>query len=208
MWWIILQRTIFTTPIVRHFFFFISWVGLKLSGWKLEGEAPKEKKYVIVAAPHTTNWDFPITLAMCFLFRVKIVWMGKASLFKGVLGPIMRFCGGIAIDRSKSNNTVDQIVSKFNMAEELILAIPVEGTRAQVDRWRTGFYFIADGAKVPLGRAFLDYGRKVGGFMEPFYPTGNLELDLQGLQKSYEGIVGLYKWVDGEKTRVKRLKHR
>jgi len=201
-----LHSTIFTTPIIRHFFYLLSWIGLKLSGWKLEGEPPKEKKYVLIAVPHTTNWDFPITLAFSFIFGVKIYWMGKDSLFKGILGPIMRFLGGISIDRSKSNNTVSQIVDAYNGAEEMVVTIPVEGTRAKVDKWKTGFYYIAAGANVPIGRAFLDYKKKIGGFQPTFYPTGDLDADLAELQAGYKGISGLYEWKEGKKTKIKRDK--
>ena len=199
-----MQATIFTTPVISHLFYLISWIALKLSGWRLEGHPPEDKKYVLVAVPHTSNWDFPITLAFCFVFRIKIYWMGKASLFKGVCGPIMRFMGGISVDRSKSTNTVDQVVAAFDAADEMVVTIPVEGTRGQVERWRTGFYYIALGAKVPIGRAFLDYKRKMGGFLAPFQPTGDIEADMAEMKKSFEGISGRYTWTDGKRLKVKR----
>lgn len=171
-------------------------------GWKIEGTPPTEKKYVMIAVPHTTNWDFPITLAICFLRGVNIYWMGKDSLFKGVLGPIMRWCGGISIDRSSTNNTVEQTIDAFNASNELVVTIPVEGTRSQVDRWRTGFYYIALGAKVPIGIGYLDYAKKVGGFGPTFYPTGEIDTDMGALKSFYQGVSGKYVWVDGKKQRV------
>ncbi len=160
----------------------------------------------MIAVPHTTNWDFPITLAICFVSGVNIHWMGKDTLFKGIMGPIMRFCGGIAIKRDASNNVVEQNIAAFNAAEELIVTIPVEGTRAQVDRWRTGFYYIALGAKVPVALGYIDYARKIGGFGPTFYPTGDIEKDILELKAFYKGYSGRYVWIDGKKRVVPRVK--
>ena len=201
-----MQPTIFTTPVIRHFFYLVSWIGLKLAGWKIEGQPPSEKKYVMIAVPHTTNWDFPVTLAICFVAGVKIYWMGKDSLFKGFLGPIMRFCGGIAINRQEKSNVVEQTVKAFKSAKELVVTIPVEGTRSEVGRWRTGFYYIALGAKVPIGLGYLDYARKAGGFGPTFFPTGDVDQDMVTLKEFYRGISGRYVWIDGKKQVVPRKK--
>lgn len=187
-----MQRTIYNTPVVSHIVKFISLACLKLRGWKLVGELPKERKYVMIAVPHTSNWDFPITLAMAFVFGFKIYWMGKASLFKGFRGPIMRWLGGISIDRSKANNIVQQMVEAFDRSTELTVAIPPEGTRSKVDKWKTGFYYIAEGAKVPIALAFLDYEHKKGGFLGTFYPTGDIEKDFAEIRLRYKGISGRY----------------
>ncbi|MCK5425982.1 MAG: lysophospholipid acyltransferase family protein, partial [Emcibacter sp.] len=172
-----MQRTVFNTPVIRHFFVGISWVAFKVSGWKLEGSLPKDPKYVLIGAPHTSNWDFPLALATAFLIRLDFYWMGKDALFKGLLGPIMRCFGGLPIDRSKSNNVVQSTIDAFNRHDRLTVVIAPEGTRAKVKEWKRGFYHIAHGAKIPIGRAFLDYDRKTVGFGPLFHPTGDVEKD-------------------------------
>ena len=188
-----MRRTIYNTPVIAQLFRGLSWLGLKLAGWKLEGAPPTERKYVLIAVPHTSNWDFPITLAMAFVFRFDIFWMGKDSLFKGPFGPVMRWLGGIPIDRSSRNNIVQQMVDAFNQSDSLVVAIPPEGTRSRVEKWKTGFYHIANGAGVPIALGFLDYAHKVGGFGPTFYPTGDLEADLADIRRFYAGISGRYK---------------
>lgn len=187
-----MRRTVYNTPILNHFLTAVSWIGLKLAGWTLSGQPPVEKKYVLIAVPHTTNWDFPITLAMAFLFKFDIFWMGKDSLFSGPAGPIMRWLGGIPVNRSASSNLVQQTIEAFNANDKLVITIPPEGTRSRVDKWKTGFYYIAVGANVPIALGFLDYKRKVGGFGPTFYPTGDAEKDIAAIRLFYKDISGLY----------------
>ncbi len=186
-----MRRTVYNTPVIKQILTAVSWLGLKLAGWKLEGQPPPEKKYVLIAVPHTTNWDFPITLAMAFLFKFDIFWMGKDSLFKGAFGPVMRWLGGIPVNRSASSNLVQQTIDAFNANDKLVITIPPEGTRSRVEKWKTGFYYIAHGANVPIALGFLDYKRKVGGFLPTFYPTGNADKDIAEIRKFYANISGL-----------------
>ena len=187
-----MRRTIYNTPVIKQVLTAVSWLFLKLIGWKLKGRPPTEPKYVLIAVPHTSNWDFPITLAMAFVFDFEIFWMGKDSLFKGWKGPVMRWMGGIAIDRSSSNNVVEQTIDAFNNNDRLVVTIPPEGTRSKVDKWKTGFYYIALGAKVPVGLGYLDYKHKVGGFKPTFYPTGDVDKDIAEMRKVYAGISGKF----------------
>lgn len=187
-----MRRTIYNTPVVKQLLSGVSWLFLKLMGWRLEGRPPNEPKYVLIAVPHTTNWDFPITLAMAFIFNFEIFWMGKDSLFKGWKGPVMKWMGGIPIDRSSANNVVQQTIDAFNNNDRLVVTIPPEGTRSKVDKWKTGFYYIAVGAKVPIAMGFLDYQHKVGGFKPTFYPTGDVEKDIAEMRKVYAGISGKF----------------
>lgn len=187
-----MRRTIYNTPVIKQVMTVIAWTGLKVTGWKLEGQPPKENKYVLIAVPHTSNWDFPITLAMAYIFGFEIFWMGKDSLFKGAMGPIMKWLGGIPIDRTSANNVVQQTIDAFNANDQLVITIPPEGTRSKVDKWKTGFYYIAIGAKVPIGMGFLDHDRKTGGFGPTFYPTGDCEKDTAEMQKFYANITGRY----------------
>jgi 1-acyl-sn-glycerol-3-phosphate acyltransferase len=163
---------------------------LKMLGWRIEGEIPDVKKFVIIAAPHTSNWDFPITLAVSFALKIKIYWMGKAVLFRWPFGAACRWLGGIPIDRSRSHNVVEQSVQAFRERDELIMVIPPEGTRKKNSYWKTGFYHIARGANVPIVMGFLDYRRKVGGIGTTFYPTGSIEKDMQEIKTFYATITG------------------
>ncbi len=187
-----MRHTVFDTPVVNWVFRQVSKIGLKLTGWKMEGQLPDAPKYVVIAAPHTSNWDFPLTIAMAFVFRIKVFWMGKDSLFRGPMGPIMKWLGGIPVDRSRSTNLVQATIDAFNRNKELIIAIPPEGTRAKVRKWKTGFYHIAHGAKVPIASGFLDFKRKVGGFGPTFMPTGDIEADMAAIKAFYANITGKY----------------
>ncbi|MFT5701594.1 MAG: 1-acyl-sn-glycerol-3-phosphate acyltransferase [Desulforhopalus sp.] len=158
----------------------------------MQGKAPTAPKYVLIAVPHTSNWDFPLSLAMAFVYRFDMHWMGKDSLFKGWRGPIMRWMGGIPIIRASSNNVVEQTIEKFNASEQLVIAVPPEGTRSKVDTWKTGFYYIALGANVPIALAFLDYEKKTGGFLSTFMPTGDAAKDIVTMRARYSGISGKY----------------
>lgn len=159
---------------------------LTLIGWKTGSVLdPSVKKCVLVAAPHTSNWDYPIALATLYACGVKVRFLAKDSLFRFPLGILMRATGGIPVDRSKHNNLVDSMVHMFTEREELILMIPAEGTRSFVKEWKSGFYHTAMGAKVPIVMGYLDYGNKVAGFGDLFYPTGDYPKDLAAIQQFY-----------------------
>ncbi|HBH86858.1 MAG TPA: glycerol acyltransferase [Syntrophaceae bacterium] len=168
----------------------MSLIFLKMLGWRVEGEIPDIKKFVIIAAPHTSNWDFPISLAVAFALKIKIYWMGKAAMFRWPFGAACRWLGGIPIDRSRSHNVVEQCVRAFNERDKLIRVIPPEGTRKKVSYWKTGFYHIAKGANVPIVLGFLDYRHKKGGIGPIFYPTGRIESDMKEIKAFYATITG------------------
>ncbi len=180
----------YNTPVIRPIIKSLCKLAIKLSGWKLEGVPPAELKYVLIAAPHTSNWDFPIALSIAFVYGFDMHWMGKDSLFKSWRGPIMRWMGGIPINRASANNVVAQTIDAFKTKERLVIAVPPEGTRSKVDKWKTGFYYIAMGAEVPIALAFLDYKRKVGGFLSTFHPTGDATGDIEEIRSRYSGISG------------------
>jgi len=160
-------------------------------GWKLVGNFPKNlKKYVIIAAPHTSWQDFPIGILARNTSGIKINFIGKDSLFKGPFGFIFRSLGGTPVDRSQSNNLVGAIVDVFNSKEEFRLALLPEGTRKKVERWKTGFYYIAKGAKVPIVMATLDFGKKQVKISEPYYPTDDIQKDFEYFKSFYIGVLG------------------
>lgn len=173
----------------------VSWVGkafLKVLGWRLEGSVPDVPKYVFVAAPHTSNWDFLIFLAVTFASRMRCIWMGKDSLFRPPFGVLFTWLGGIPIDRSSSQSVVWQAVQAFQSREEIIMGISPEGTRKKTDHWKKGFYYVALGANVPLVFGFADYGRKVAGFGPTFMPTGDIQADMEIIRDFYKDIKGKF----------------
>ena len=187
-----MHRTIFTTPGINTLFRGLSLAFLKLAGWRIEGALPSEAhKSVLIAAPHTSNWDLPYTLMVAFALRLTPYWMGKHSLFKAPFGGLMRWLGGIPVDRSQANNLVEASAQAIREAHgPLQLIVPPEGTRSKTRYWKTGFYYIAQSAQVPIVLAFMDYGRKRSGLGPVFVPTGDAAADLAAIQAFYKPFKG------------------
>jgi 1-acyl-sn-glycerol-3-phosphate acyltransferase len=187
-----MHRTIFDTPGVNTVLRAFSIAFLKLNGWKIEGSLPPDgQKSVLIAAPHTSNWDLPYTLMVAFVLRLNIYWMGKEQLFKPPFGGIMRWLGGIPVNRQSANNLVASAVASIKAADgPLQLVVPPEGTRSKVRYWKSGFYYIAAGAGVPIVLAFMDYERKISGLGPVFYPTGDLQADMLRIQAFYAPFRG------------------
>ena len=187
-----MPRTIFSTPVVCQLLRAFSVVFLKLTGWQVQGELPTvARKSVFIAAPHTSNWDLPYTLMVAFVLRLNIHWMGKASIFRFPFGALMRWLGGISVDRSQSNNLVAASAQAIAQAQgALQLIVPPEGTRAKTRYWKSGFYHIATAAKVPIVMAYMDYSRKISGLGPLLYPTGNLEADMVTIKAFYAPFKG------------------
>ena len=156
-----MRKTVFSTPIITPILRGLSLVGLKLLGWTAKGEPLEHQRCVLIGAPHTSNWDFPLMLMIVLKLRLRIFWMGKHTLFPFPFGWLMRWLGGIPIDRKASHNVVSETVRQYRENDELIVLIPPEGTRAKVDRWKTGFYHIAKNAKVPILLGYVDGENKV-----------------------------------------------
>jgi len=165
---------------------------LRANGWEAEGEKPAASSYVLIAAPHTTNWDLFYFLAIAQSMNVRVSWMGKQSLFRGPMGRIMRALGGIPVRRDRSSNLVDQMANTFAASPGLVLTVPAEGTRAYVAHWKSGFYQIALAARVPIVLGYLDYERKVGGLGPELFPTGDVREDMSEIRAFYATIRGKY----------------
>ena len=161
-----------------------------LSGWKFEGDIPQGDKFMVVAAPHTSNWDLPMMLMIALHFRKRLHWVGKAGLFKPPFGWFMKALGGVPVQRSTSVNFVDQVVAEFNNRDHFIIGILPEGTRAKVTEWKSGFWHIAKGAQVPIAYGFVDYARKVGGVGGIKMIGDDYERDLAEIQAFYAGVTG------------------
>ncbi len=163
---------------------------LGIWGWKAEGHPPNTAKYVVIAAPHTSNWDFPITLFFAWKYRLSLAFFMKDEMFRPPFGWFFRWAGGIPINRRAASGMVEQSIARFDKAERLALVVPPEGTRAKVTTWKTGFYHIAHGAGVPIAMGFLDFQRKVGGFGPTFYPTGDIDADMAQIRAFYASVSG------------------
>lgn len=187
-----MHRTVFTTPGVNTALRAFSVVFLRATGWTLHGQLPTEHpKCVLIAAPHTSNWDLPYTLMVAFALRLNIHWMGKAALFRWPFGPLMRWLGGIAVDRRQSNNLVAASAQAIRDADgPLQLVVPPEGTRSKTRHWKSGFYWIAHQAGVPIVLAYMDYPHKRSGLGPVFVPTGDAEADMAQIKAWYAPLRG------------------
>ena len=165
---------------------------LRLLGWTIEGERPLPERYVLIAAPHTSNWDFPLMLLFAAAFNMKVNWMGKHRLFIPPAGWIMRALGGIPIVRHTSSNVVDSMIEAFSREPALMLVVPTEGTRNRTEYWKSGFYHIARGASVPIVPSYLDYSQKRGGFGPARTISGDLDTDMQYFRDFYAPMHGRF----------------
>jgi len=172
--------------------YYLGTLWMLLTGWEVTGNLPPDKKFVLIGAHHTSNWDFPFGMAATFVKRIKTSWMGKDVLFKGPLGIIMRALGGIPIDRASENGVVAQMVQEFNKTEKLVILMAADGTRKKTDHWRSGFYWIAHGARVPIVCGYLDYKHKSAHFGLSFIPTGNIKEDMDRVREFYKHAHGRY----------------
>jgi 1-acyl-sn-glycerol-3-phosphate acyltransferase len=171
--------------------FFAKFFFFKLLGWKIKGNFSHEvKKTVVAVAPHTSWHDFYIGALARKILGFPIGYVAKKELFDSAFGWYFKWMGGEPIDRSSNMNKVEQIANLFRSKEEFRLAIAPEGTRKKVDKWKTGFYYIAHTAQVPITMCSFDYATKTVGISEPFYTTGDYEKDIVEIKAFYKGVVG------------------
>ena len=163
---------------------------LWLSRLTFVGEPPKES-CVLVAGPHTSNWDFLFMLSYAWVTDVPLRWLGKEELFKGPMGPIMRATGGIAVDRDHPGGLVEQMAERFRDGPRMGLVITPEGTRGKRDYWKSGFYRIARAADVPIVLAYIDWPNRTGGFGPTFKLTGDVHADMERIRDLYDNITGI-----------------
>lgn len=166
------------------------FIYFKLLGWKLVGEFPDIDKCVIIVIPHTHWLDFPLGVLVRKVVNKQMHFIGKKSLFKPPFGWFFRWMGGTPVDRSKNQKMVDAVAELFNEKEVFRFALAPEGTRKKVSELKTGFYYIAKKAQVPILMTAFDFGRKQVKFSEPFFPTHSLETDMQAIKQFYQGVKG------------------
>lgn len=173
---------------------FAKFIYCKVLGWQVVGSTNMSKdtikKAVLIAVPHTSWHDFYIGLLLRTVIGIKANFIGKKELFTWPLGYYMRSIGGRAIDRTSGQNKVEAIAKLFENNDEFRLNIAPEGTRKKVDEWRTGFYYIAKAANVPIIMFTLDFKNKQNKVSEPFYPTEDMEADFKFMRQFFEGVVG------------------
>ena len=163
---------------------------MTLTGWTFEGTLPDEPKFVMIIAPHTSNWDFVVGLWAYFALGFRASFLGKHTIFKWPLGPFMRWLGGIPVERSVSRDRVSERVHVFQSSAKLILIIAPEGTRKFVPEWKTGFYHVANNAHVPIVPVAFDFANHVIRLFPKFVTTGDADRDIAALQDLYRGIKG------------------
>ncbi|SHJ73541.1 1-acyl-sn-glycerol-3-phosphate acyltransferases [Arenibacter nanhaiticus] len=166
------------------------WIYFKLLGWKLIGGLHKVDKCVIIVVPHTSWHDFFLGLLVRRVMDEEINYIGKKSLFKPPFGWYFRWMGGVPIDRSKNNDTVKATAAVFQARQKFRLALSPEGTRKKVTDWKTGFYYIAKMAQVPIVLVAFDYGKKEIKISEPQYPTADKEADFIKYKSFFKGVKG------------------
>jgi 1-acyl-sn-glycerol-3-phosphate acyltransferase len=171
---------------------FIGRFSMAASGWSYEGNFPDEPKFIIAVVPHTSNIDFPVGLNVLLSMGLRLEFMGKKSLFWEPQGTILRWLGGVSIDRDAAGGTVGSAIEQFNQRDKFVLVITPEGTRGKVDTWKTGFYRIADGAGIPIVPAGFDYSTKTIKIGPPLLPSGDMEADFAKLREFYADIVARY----------------
>jgi len=166
----------------------IGRVILRLTGWQIEGTLPDLPRFIVIAAPHSSAWDFVHGIAVVFVLRLDVHFIGKAELFRGPLGALMRWLGGIPVDRTRTQGMVDGVAARLRREEKFVVALAPEGTRKPVEKWKSGFYHIAVRAGVPIVPGIFDNGRKAVRFLPPFEPTGDADRDIAVLRGFYADI--------------------
>ena len=165
---------------------------LKIFGWKSISNLPKENRYVVIAAPHTSNWDFPLGISYIIATGIPFRYMGKDALFKWPQKYLFRALGGFGVDRNNKNKLTSRMAKFINSQDKIALALAPEGTRSNSKYWRSGFYYIALEANVPIAMAVIDFEKKEIGIKDSFMPTGDLDADMALIKDFYKDIKGKY----------------
>jgi len=174
---------------------FLARIWLRVFGWTPVGARPTDARFVLIAAPHTSNWDLPHLIAFAWYYDIQIAWLGKRQIFRWPFGAFFRALGGIPVVRERRTNMVDAMAKTVVDLElegdrPLGMVIPVEGTRGWAPHWKSGFYHIARKSGVPIVLSYLDYAKGEGGFGPALHPTGDIASDMERIREFYEGRQG------------------
>jgi 1-acyl-sn-glycerol-3-phosphate acyltransferase len=160
-------------------------IPLRFTGWQFEGPPPRIEKFVCLGLPHTSNWDGVLLLSLMKSIGQPISFMIKDDWIRGPMGGALVRLGAVPINRRSASNVVQQMIDVFNERDKFVLCVPPEGTRKRAEHWKSGFYYIAVGAKVPVVPGYLDYRRKRGGMLAPIAMTGNVKRDMDAIRAAY-----------------------
>jgi 1-acyl-sn-glycerol-3-phosphate acyltransferase len=186
-----MKRTIFNTPLITPAFRYLFRFVLRVFGWRIVGQLPDIPKFVVVGAPHTSNWDFVMFLALAFVLKGNLRYMGKKEIFRWPVAGFFRWCGGVPVDRSKSQGLVEQTVQAIQEADHFQLVITPEGTRSKVREWKRGFYHIAKQACIPVVAGYVDSRTRTCGIGPSFPLTDDIEADIKTMQAFFKDKVGI-----------------
>lgn len=187
-----MRYTLFNTPILSSILRVISKIILKIIRWRVVGSLPdKQRKYVLVVAPHTSNWDFILFVLAVSVLRLKPSVLIKSTLFVGPLGWFLRYCGAIPVNRTQANSLVNYIASIYEERDEFVLIITPEGTRSANPNWKRGFHHVATTAEVPILVVYVDSSIKTIGIEGLMEPTDDVDADIGQLKKFYDSKSGL-----------------
>ncbi|MGJ3241218.1 MAG: 1-acyl-sn-glycerol-3-phosphate acyltransferase [Anaerolineae bacterium] len=190
-----MQRVLdFVMAIVRDWIFapLVYLVFRVILRWKVEGALPDVPKMICAFAPHTASFDFFFIIYLAVHFKVKPSWIGKKELFTGIMASLYRYTGGIAVDREAPMQALRQVMKHIKQSEQIVLCIAPEGTRHYTDHWKKGFYFIANKTDIPIVFFKLDYPARTITVREAFYPTGDIDADLEQIKPFYADAIGRY----------------
>lgn len=169
----------------------IAAIILRLIGWRISGRLPDEPRYVLIVAPHTSNWDFPVGVVAKFTLGLEATWLGKHTLFRFPVAGLLRWLGGEPIDRSTRHGTTHDAIQRFRDRAEWILVISPEGTRKRVAEWKTGFHRIAHGAGVPIVPVSFDWSTRTITLMDPFRTSDDCDADVRALRGLFHAGMAL-----------------
>jgi 1-acyl-sn-glycerol-3-phosphate acyltransferase len=170
----------------------LALLALRITGWRIEGEFPNLPQFVVIVAPHTSNWDFFVGVMAMFAIGFRGTFLGKHTLFRWPVGAPMRWLGGVPVDRGSPHNVVQQAIDYFRARPQLILALSPEGTRKKMPAWRTGFWYVAKGADVPIVPAAFDYPARRIRIFAPVFPGDHIDADLARLRSCYDARMAMH----------------
>ena len=180
------RRTVFNTPVLGTLLRWIATVYLWVARWRIEVNLPDDPKWLVIVAPHTSYWDFPVMVGAALKHRVDARWLGKHTLFRGPFKPLFRWLGGIPVNPTHTGKgRVDQVVEVFQKADILRLGVAPEAGLSKTSQWRTGFYHIALEAEIPLVFGFVDYTTRTAGAGGYFTPSGDPDADFERIRDFY-----------------------
>jgi 1-acyl-sn-glycerol-3-phosphate acyltransferase len=159
---------------------------MRLTGWRIEGEFPNLPRFVVIVAPHTSNWDFFVGVMAVFAIGLRVTFLGKNTVFRWPASAVLRWLGGVPVDRTSAHNVVQQTIDLFHSRPQMTLALSPEGTRKKLPAWRTGFWYVARGAGVPIVPAAFDYPAKLITISAPFAPGEDIDADISRLRAHYD----------------------